>query len=79
MGEVVGLVDLREAVGRLGAGRWILRNVPQSRPSRSVSSAVFQYLPSAFSQKPTCTAIRASAARRSSGSSAFGGTSLSKN
>jgi len=40
---------------------------------------VLKYLPSAFSQKPTCTATHASAARRSSGSSAFGGISVSKN
>ena len=40
---------------------------------------MLKYLPSAFSQKPTWTATRAAAARRSSGSSAFGGTSCSKN
>jgi hypothetical protein len=76
VGEVVGLVDLR---GAFVPGRWILRNVPQRRPSRSVRSALLKYFPSALSQKPTCTAIRVSAARRKSGSSALGGTSVSKN
>ena len=40
---------------------------------------MLKYRPWAFSQKPTCSATRACAARRSSGSSAFGGTSVSKN